>query len=198
MSSSRVQALPTEYLGYIFRSRLEARWAVFLTALEITWQYEAEGLDIDGTWYLPDFQLPELELLLEIKPYLGEHERPNHPVFDWQKRREGSALLIGDASYDFLLLRGEPWANFDEESSHNYGYDDPYEGFTYWDDHYYWCRCNCSSVGLAYCGKSDRICIDRRVKGGSTCQELFGRNLYRRNAPLIAAFKAARNERFGT
>lgn len=56
-----VQAIETVYKGYRFRSRLEARWAVYLDAMQIEWEYEKEGYTLpDGTRYLPDFWLPEL------------------------------------------------------------------------------------------------------------------------------------------
>ena len=32
-----IKPIETEYLGYRFRSRLEARWAVFFTALKMDW-----------------------------------------------------------------------------------------------------------------------------------------------------------------
>lgn len=38
-----IQAIETYYAGYRFRSRLEARWAVFFDALDIPWEYEPQG-----------------------------------------------------------------------------------------------------------------------------------------------------------
>ncbi len=67
-----LQAIETVYRGYRFRSRLEARWAVFFDALDIVWQYEQEGYNLDGLWYLPDFWLPDLGYWVEIKPMLPE------------------------------------------------------------------------------------------------------------------------------
>jgi len=56
-----IKAIETQYRGYRFRSRLEARYAVFFDALGITWQYELEGYDLGELgWYLPDFWLPEV------------------------------------------------------------------------------------------------------------------------------------------
>lgn len=53
-----IKAIETRYKGYHFRSRLEARWAVFFDALGIEWQYEPEGFELsDGTRYLPDFRI---------------------------------------------------------------------------------------------------------------------------------------------
>jgi hypothetical protein len=78
-----IPAIETKYKGYNFRSRLEARWAVFFDALEIPWQYELEGYDlgVHGK-YLPDFFLPTVYLRsmkskgvwLEIKPIFPEDE----------------------------------------------------------------------------------------------------------------------------
>lgn len=51
-----IKAIETRYKGYRFRSRLEARWAVFLDAMRVKWSYEPEGFVLsDGTQYLPDF-----------------------------------------------------------------------------------------------------------------------------------------------
>ena len=56
---SDIRAIETYYDGCRFRSRLEARWAVFFNAAGIEYQYEPEGFVLsDGSWYLPDFYLP--------------------------------------------------------------------------------------------------------------------------------------------
>jgi hypothetical protein len=61
------KVIETKYNGYRFRSRLEARWAVFFDALGIRYEYEKEGYDLEGTWYLPDFWFPEHDCFIEIK-----------------------------------------------------------------------------------------------------------------------------------
>jgi len=57
-----VKAIETFYKGYHFRSRLEARWAVFFDTLGIPWRYEDEGFETEvhgeTVRYLPDFFLP--------------------------------------------------------------------------------------------------------------------------------------------
>ena len=60
-----VRAKPTLYKGIRFRSRLEARWAVFFDALGIEWTYEP---NVDGApaGYLPDFDLGHF--YFEVKP----------------------------------------------------------------------------------------------------------------------------------
>ena len=58
--TTQIKAIETRYKGYRFRSRLEARWAVFFDALGIDWEYEKEGYDLGAAgWYLPDFWLPD-------------------------------------------------------------------------------------------------------------------------------------------
>ena len=72
-----LKAIETRYKGYRFRSRLEARWAVFFDALGIAWEYEKEGYDFGKVGrYLPDFWLPSLDCWIEIKGQLPtESER---------------------------------------------------------------------------------------------------------------------------
>jgi hypothetical protein len=66
-----MRAIETIYRGWKFRSRLEARYAVFFDALSIKWEYEPEGFEFaDGTRYLPDFYLPKFHggIYVEVKP----------------------------------------------------------------------------------------------------------------------------------
>ena len=76
-----MKAIETEYKGYKFRSRLEARWAVFFDACGVKWEYEPEGFDLgDGLYYLPDFLLHDvwvrnhtkIDLWVEVKGVMSE------------------------------------------------------------------------------------------------------------------------------
>ena len=70
-----VKPIETHYNGYRFRSRLEARWAIFFDTLGIKWEYEPEGYRMsDGTCYLPDFWLPTFcgGMYVEVKPDGGD------------------------------------------------------------------------------------------------------------------------------
>lgn len=52
----RIKAIETRYKGYRFRSRTEARWAVFFDAFGVNrWDYEKEGFVLPSRSYLPDF-----------------------------------------------------------------------------------------------------------------------------------------------
>jgi len=59
-------AIPTKWNGVQFRSRLEARWAAFFTA--IGWEWSYEPIDLQG--YIPDFLLHlDEDVLVEVKPF---------------------------------------------------------------------------------------------------------------------------------
>jgi hypothetical protein len=76
-----IKAIETAYNGCLFRSRLEARWAVFFDTLGVKYEYEKEGFDLgkeeirmdvhryvlDDTRYLPDFWLPRQDCWFEVK-----------------------------------------------------------------------------------------------------------------------------------
>jgi hypothetical protein len=101
-----IQAIETKYKGYRFRSRLEARWAVFFDSIGWPWEYELEGFKLsDGTHYLPDFYLPKLKLWVEIKGshYSGE-------VNSTLRR------FCKESGYAILLLVGVPGDTLNDPS----------------------------------------------------------------------------------
>jgi len=67
-----IKPIETIYNGCRFRSRLEARWAVFFDSLKIPWIYEPEGIFVNGICYLPDFYLPDCNQFFEVKGILSE------------------------------------------------------------------------------------------------------------------------------
>lgn len=86
-------AIPTEYRGHRFRSRLEARWACFFD--NCGWPWEYEPFDLDG--YIPDFVLtfPHAPILVEVKPVLYMAEFKEH----WPKIKQSGwdheAMIVG-------------------------------------------------------------------------------------------------------
>lgn len=93
-----IKAIETRYKGYRFRSRLEARWAVFFDALGIEWQYEPEGFErTEPVWhetlgrvgekvirYLPDFYLPQTDTWVEVKGVMSDEDAYRLEVMlDW-------------------------------------------------------------------------------------------------------------------
>ena len=63
MTRNSIKPIETNYRGYKFRSRLEARWAVFFDHMEIEFYYEPEGYQLPSGWYLPDFLLKNVVLI---------------------------------------------------------------------------------------------------------------------------------------
>lgn len=88
-----IKPILTDYGDYRFRSRLEARWALFFDRVGIAWDYEPEGfsLPVNGR-YLPDFWLPENACYVEIKPFLKPE--PKETAKCKELSQEHSVLLI--------------------------------------------------------------------------------------------------------
>jgi hypothetical protein len=74
-----VRPIQTEYKGRLFRSRLEARWAVFFETANIRWEYEPEGYWVSDEPYLPDFFLPDIRMMIDVKPYGFFERNPDDP-----------------------------------------------------------------------------------------------------------------------
>lgn len=91
-----IKAIETRYQGFLMRSRLEARWAVWLTNIGAKWEYESQGYDISGTWYLPDFWISSFQMFMEIKSI---------------EVKEREIDLCAQLSFvrPVLLVSGSPW-----------------------------------------------------------------------------------------
>lgn len=68
MINKKLKPIETKYKGHRFRSRLEARWAVFFDKMGWEWSYEHEGFDLPSGYYLPDFYFRDIDLYAEVKP----------------------------------------------------------------------------------------------------------------------------------
>lgn len=181
---TEIKAIETFYAGCLFRSRLEARWAVFYDALGIAWHYEPEGFDLTGKnlgLYLPDFWLPEQKYLVEIK---GQEPTPEETL-----KTELAAEAIG-AERAFIFFGAipgpDPWAT---DGAHLV-YDKTYPRT--WDCGHMWCICeDCHCLGVHYEGRSDRLPCDCPYRS---------HNQDRAHNPdhplLLAAYAAARSARF--
>jgi len=171
-----MKAIETKYKGITFRSRLEARWAVFMDALEVKWDYEPEGYDLDGFLYLPDFWLPAQNCFYEVKPEYPTHEESLKAM-----------RLAKFTDKRVYIAHGSI-----EQPDYGKDCESPlcYFGIEEMDFPYWWCECpHCGKIGLEYCGWGGRIC-----KKGH-CEEKFpGFETPR----LIRAYELARCHRFWT
>jgi len=109
-STSRIKPIETEYKGYRFRSRLEARWAVFFDTIDLKYEYETEGYDILGEWYLPDFWFPQLKIHCEIKP---NSENIDHSLYKQFRDTISPILLVEGSPWDYNAT----WFGFDVTDS---------------------------------------------------------------------------------
>lgn len=99
----QIKAIETKYKGYRFRSRLEARWAVFFDSLGIKWEYESEGYDLgNGIHYLPDFKVEiysdimnDVYAWIEIKGLLPNKDEINKCVLLMQQGKRPVYLFSG-------------------------------------------------------------------------------------------------------
>jgi hypothetical protein len=63
-----IQPIETEYGGTVYRSRMEARWAVLFDYAGIGFQYEPEAYKLESGRYVPDFWLRGRDCFFEVKP----------------------------------------------------------------------------------------------------------------------------------
>ena len=113
MRFMQIQAKPTAYNGYLFRSKLEAKWAVFLDTLSIPYVYEPEAfICSDGSQYTPDFYLPTCYLrdksgkgvYLEIKPLYWQDDRVYVDRIQSAFNDEVCAVLMTGDPYEVISL----------------------------------------------------------------------------------------------
>ena len=185
-----IKAIPTNFLGIQFRSRLEARWAVFMEVCQVKWQYEPEGFDLgDGVFYLPDFWLPRLDCYLEIKP-----TRPDEDAMDKAFR-----LALGSKK-DVYILYGFPgvpdygyWKSPSDISDGSSIAIKCYGDLDGSDEDYCWCECpSCGLVGIEFNGRAARLPCPC-----SPPPEVHSDKWYNSESPLlVAAYESARCFRF--
>ncbi len=98
-----LKPIETRYKGYRFRSRNEARWAVFFDHMKLKWEYEYEGYRLSNrVCYLPDFYLPDLECYVEVKPVVNSG--PLVTADDINK----ASVLATDSDKAVIVCKGSP------------------------------------------------------------------------------------------
>jgi hypothetical protein len=108
-----LKPIETHYKGYRFRSRLEARWAVFFDACGVKWEYEPEGYVLpNGQYYLPDFLLHDVtfnhgdytegnDLYAEVKGHMTAEDAQKikqfaFPIDDENPEKMNPLLVLGN------------------------------------------------------------------------------------------------------
>lgn len=174
-----MEAIQTWYRGYYFRSRKEARVAVFLDELGVKWEYEMQGYADSEVAYLPDFWLPELDVYLEVKP--------NGKVPSIEDRRKASHLAAEKYRAVFIHYAdiGERQDRQGNDSMECIG---PH-GII--DSQYWFCQCeHCGLVGIQWQGRTERLPCGCHIEHGEP--KVFGFD----TPAMDRARLAARSARF--
>jgi hypothetical protein len=157
-----MRAIETKYKGYRFRSRLEARWAVFFDALGLDWTYEPEGFALsNGERYLPDFYVRDIDdgLYVEVKPLKDPGIERAHEL---------AGRLAADSGKWVLVVEGDPIEHQDPNGAGQWCFfppdgpadpDAPNDSAWSSDNGYIFCLCPwCNKVGLQHAGRGGRVC----------------------------------------
>lgn len=104
-------AIETAYRNYLFRSRLEAKYAVFFDLCGWAWSYEP--MDMNG--WIPDFAIGEWPTLVEVKPFFHTDQ------WDETVRK----IVDSGCREPVLLLGADPTWNLEQRIS---GSDGPEVG----------------------------------------------------------------------
>ena len=132
------RSAPTAFDGTVFRSRTEARWAVFFKTVGVPYEYEKYSFffpyltgqeDIGRSRYTPDFYLPEHHLWIEVKGFEPDMtelakgyrlaRQTKEPVFFYvgfpnARGKQPSGILEVDSE---KIVDNLSWGNIFEEGS---------------------------------------------------------------------------------
>lgn len=189
-----IKAIETHYNGYRFRSRLEARWAVFFDAAGIPYEYEPEGYVLsDGTCYLPDFYLPSLHMYLEIKHSNIQREERLEAMKKLEELFDGDCFKEEGNGIVVALAIGEPF-EYDTYCYCHFGVKKE-NSFKSWFDFYF--AKGTVGYSITYdCGfKFDKNFVSINVYGIQTEGE-FSNSAFDPTSPLINGFQITKADYF--
>jgi len=174
-----VRPIETTYKGYRFRSRLEARWAVFFDSLGVRWEYEKEGFELGPLgWYLPDFWLPDLGVWYEVKGVKPTDDEAGKAKALGELTQSKTVIAWGEIP--LLASSGWSWCSDD---------DSAWLCWPYWDGAHWWCECpDCGRIGIEFEGRAARLPCG--------CDMSSNRGHNPGSTRLVAAYTAARSARF--
>lgn len=145
-----MHAIPTEYDGRLYRSRLEARWAVFMDAIEVRFDYEPEAFELDGISYLPDFWLPAQGCYYEIK---GSYPTQN----ELDKAHRLARFTQRNVYIEYRSPRLPDWGEGDSALCIFPNGE---------DNQYWWGHCElCGRIELQFNARADRISCKCQGRG---------------------------------
>lgn len=184
-----LKPIETKYDGRFFRSRAEARWAVFFSQLGVVYEHEPEGFELpSGRWYLPDFRVryvsggKEKRLWIEVKPSGRADDFKMSELARMLDRSTDEAIMLSTVEdyrdtlhSSFLQMNLTPLVGGDE--------------------YYAFCVCpDCGAFGFEFEGRSARIkCCAQPTGDGHG-----DKNRSYDNPRILMALSAAMSARFAT
>lgn len=115
-----MKAKKTIYNGYEFRSKLEAKWAVFFDLCGIRYDYEPEAfICFDSSQYTPDFFLYDV-LLRSDDTIIGVYVEIKPQNFNDYDREY--KVRISSAVETLIVLVGDPVYSTDQTERPNFQY----------------------------------------------------------------------------
>jgi hypothetical protein len=192
----KIRAIQTAYDKRLFRSRAEARWAVFFKCLEIQYEYEPEGIEMNGVRYLPDFKLSVKHhgkyepLWVEIKPAEWNDDDKLGKLAEYLPSSHRLTKLPSLEAYLNIVentgIAGEIeclWGKGDNDDiGADYGY--------------MFCVCpDCETAGFEFNGRAARLKCCAQISNAKGHED----KNYQYDHPIIMnAIQHALSERFGT
>lgn len=153
MEKKTIAPIETFYKGYRFRSRLEARWAVFFDSIGIKYEYEPEGYVLpNGSCYLPDFKLYGVGgrnsdfdyLWVEVKGVLTREDLDKVENFSCPSGNgviEEPVFIVGDIPYAPTIRYLQEYVadvHGDRSKGQQWGLGDHYYNLENVDGDYFW------------------------------------------------------------
>jgi hypothetical protein len=209
-----IQSIPTKYKGITFRSRIEARAAVFFDSLDIQWQFEKEGYVFNIAKNMENGRLKKQDRAFYDKkhrsgfiPYLPDFYFPAQERFEecfieikgkppTDEERDKARLLCHESKlpvyflWDFPFIDGDfPFTN-NNAKNHIDGY--------IWTEKGIFDLPNADSFGSLAWGYDDCFCeYGGQIFIANECY--FSCKIgdsHHRVDPCIDAYNKARNEKF--
>jgi len=189
-----IRAKPTRHNDKVFRSRLEARWAVFFDYLGIQYKYEPEWDEVvcDGfkMQYKPDFYLPKMDLWVEVKSKNLEE------LTDIEIMK-----IVGWGKWESIIILAGPPRLLDETSEAHYlcTWNPKKQAINPAQRNMWWCECpKCKHIDLRPFGGIPVKCLESCYPNEE--YDLFGNVLPEpaghKSSRILEAYKVARTYKF--
>lgn len=176
-------ARKTSLTGTLFRSELEARWALFYRQMGIGHSYKEKPVDFDTVSCEPDFYLNSHSVWTMVCTMFPTGEEKAKARLLAERSGDPVYLFYGQIPdphpVDPLWYSGSAMAFFPDGRG---------------DEAYWWCECsNCESAGIEFEGRATHLpcgCLKRIFPGWDLPHDFSGR--------ILRAYRVAREAKLTT